>query len=990
MRIESSRRWLARFLVFLALSAAYLYGFPSATITYAVVDLLHLAVGVLAFLLLVVFLVPLLRSATNVARLGWILLAAGTVLGVVLIKIGTPLRLWNWLYAHIVLSLLGVLLLAASWLNSKGWLGQTNVIRALRFASLAILALALSAGLWWARKVGWRDARANRIINPRMAPAAMDREGDGASGKFFPSSAQTIHDVNIPSQYFMKSDACKRCHADIYEQWNSSVHHFSSFNNQWYRKSIEYMQDVVGVKPSKWCAGCHDPALLYSGLFDTPIKKIVNRPEARAGLGCLMCHSIVEVKSTMGQGDFFLEYPKLHELAANENPVIRSLHDFVVRLNPEPHRRTFLKPFMRSETAEFCSSCHKVHLDVPVNHYRWIRGFNEYDNWQASGISGEGARSFYYPKSAMNCADCHMPLVRSHDDGNLQGFVHSHRFPGANTAVPTANEDQTQLDATRKFLQANQLSVDIFAISPEGKELAAPVRNELGKQELSTTFAVGEESEAVLPKGEVGEVRAITAPIDRTEAAVRRGDDVRVDVVVRTRGVGHFFPGGTVDAFDVWLELQATEERGQTIFWSGQVEDHGKGPVDAGAHFYRSLQIDGHGHVINKRNAWATRSVVYVHLIPPGAADTVHYHLHVPEKGGDKITLHARLNYRKFSWYNTQFSFAGVEVPETKQPSSNEKITTPDYDDRQFVFTGDTSNVSGNIKAIPDLPVTVLAEDTKTLLVVPRNALAPQPKTVSLKEEWTRWNDYGIGLFLQGDLKGAAAAFEKITEADPQNPDGWTNIGRVLLQEGDTAGARRVLEKSLAINAKLARTNFFYAKVLREDGDYDGAIAHFRTVLEQFPRDRVAHNELGRVLFLEKRYADAVAEFQKTLAIDPEDLQAHYNLMLCYNGLGEETQAEEHKVRYLRFKADEAAQSITGPYRELHPEDNNERQAIHEHYSVSLAAAPPQKSAIKVVTRKGRSGQAANASASATGKQNPRPSNADSASPPTYDRELRE
>jgi len=953
MRIESSQRWLYRFLILLAASAAYLYGFPLATITYAVVDLFHVAVGVLAFLLLLVSCVPLFRGAANLARVGWMLLAVGTLLGIALIKIGTPLRLWNWLYAHIVLCVLGVLLLVASWLNSKGWLGPTNVIRALRFSSLGILALAISAGLWWTREAGWRDARANRIINPPIAPVSMDREGDGVSGKFFPSSAQTIHDVNIPSEYFMKSDACQRCHADIYAQWNSSMHHFSSFNNQWYRKSIEYMQDVVGVKPSKWCAGCHDPALLYSGLFDTPIKKIVNRPEARAGLGCLMCHSIVEVKSTMGQGDFFLEYPKLHELAASENPVIRSLHDFVVRLNPEPHRRTFLKPFMRSEAAEFCSSCHKVHLDVPVNHYRWIRGFNEYDNWQASGVSGQGARSFYYPKSPSNCADCHMPLVRSNDDGNVNGYVHSHRFPGANTAVPTANEDQTQLEATRKFLQANQLSVDIFAVSPAGKERSEPARNELGKQELSTTFAVGEESEAALPKGEAGEVRAITAPIDRTDAAVRRGDDVRVDVVVRTRGVGHFFPGGTVDAFDVWLELEASDGKGQTIFWSGQVEDNGKGPVDPRAHFYRSLQIDGHGRVINKRNAWATRSVVYVHLIPPGAADTVHYHLHVPENCGDQITLVAKLNYRKFSWYNTQFSFAGVEAPETKRTSSAEKITTPDYDDRHFVFTGDTSNVSGNLKAIPDLPITVLAKDIKTLRVLPGSAPAPQPKIVSVKEEWTRWNDYGIGLFLQGDLKGAAAAFEEITAADPRNPDGWTNIGRVLLQEGDTAGARRVLEESLGINANLARTNFFYAKALREDGDYDGAIAHFKTVVEQFPRDRVVHNELGRVLFLEKRYADAVAEFEKTLAIDPEDLQAHYNLMLCYAGLVEETKAEEHKARYLRFKADEAAQAITGPYRERHPEDNNERQAIHEHFSVALTAARQQKpAATKLATAK--------------------------------------
>src|SRR5438046_9506868 len=89
MRIESSKRGLSRFLILLALTAAYLYGFPSATISYAVVDLLHVAAGVLVFLLLLAFLVPFLWSASNLARLGWILLAAGSLLGIVLIKIGT-------------------------------------------------------------------------------------------------------------------------------------------------------------------------------------------------------------------------------------------------------------------------------------------------------------------------------------------------------------------------------------------------------------------------------------------------------------------------------------------------------------------------------------------------------------------------------------------------------------------------------------------------------------------------------------------------------------------------------------------------------------------------------------------------------------------------------------------------------------------------------------------------------------------------------------
>src|SRR4029077_10386879 len=190
---------------------------------------------------------------------------------------------------------------------------------------------------------------------------------------------------------------------------------------------------------------------------------------------------------------------------------------------------------------------------------------------------------------------------------------------GANTAVPTANNDPEQLAQSVKFLQDKQVTVDVFAISPAGQEIAAKSSSPLaGGQELSTTFAVGEEADISAPKGPSGEARPITAPLGRVNASVRRGRDYRLDVVVRTRKVGHFFPGGTVDAFDVWLELQATDDKGQIIYWSGKVDEDGKGPVEKGAHFYRSQQIDAHGNLVNKRNAWASRAVVYVHLIPPG------------------------------------------------------------------------------------------------------------------------------------------------------------------------------------------------------------------------------------------------------------------------------------------------------------------------------------------------------------------------------------
>src|SRR6185436_2958517 len=127
--------------------------------------------------------------------------------------------------------------------------------------------------------------------------------------------------------------------------------------------------------------------------------------------------------------------------------------------------KTFLKAFHRKDTAEFCSTCHKVHLDQPVNDYRGFRGFNDYDAWQASGVSGQGARAFYYLPKPKRGADGQMRLVDSQDARHIGGKIHEHRFLAANTAIPFVNRDETQLRKTIEFLQNKQVTVDIFGIS---------------------------------------------------------------------------------------------------------------------------------------------------------------------------------------------------------------------------------------------------------------------------------------------------------------------------------------------------------------------------------------------------------------------------------------------------------------------------------------------------------------------------------------------
>ena len=107
-------------------------------------------------------------------------------------------------------------------------------------------------------------------------------------------------------------------------------------------------------------------------------------------------------------------------------------------------------------------------------------------------------------------------------------------------------------------------------------------------------------------------------------------------------------------------------------------------------------------------------------------------------------------------------------------------------------------------------------------------------------------------------------------------------------------------------------------------------------VSAKYPRDRVVLNQIGRILFLQRNYADALKALEARRLVDPEDLQMHYTAMLCYRGLGRLDEAAREEKLFLRFKAEEASQAITAGRRLERPEENNERQQIHEHESVPL------------------------------------------------------
>jgi tetratricopeptide (TPR) repeat protein len=708
--------------------------------------------------------------------------------------------------------------------------------------------------------------------------------GSKEGEKYFqPSQARTATGKFIPAETLMMDDYCKKCHEDAYQGWFHSSHRFSSFNNPAYLFSIKETREVSmkrtgSMRSSRWCAGCHDVVPLFSGAFDDPNFDMQNHPTANAGITCTACHSITHINSTIGNSAYTIEEPIHYPFASSTNDVLQWVNNVLVKAKPDFHKKTFLKPFMKS--AEYCSVCHKVSLPAEVTHYKeWLRGQNHYDSHLLSGGSGHGARSFYYPpKSEPNCNGCHMPLKPSEDfaanffnpTNSSQRYIHDHLFPSANTALPYLRGDHDIVKEHDAF-GTNTVRVDIFALK-EGGTIDSP----------------------------------ILAPLRPTLPTLKRGQKYLLEIVLRTTPrLAHHFSQGTVDSNEIWVDLQATSG-GRTIARSGGLGPHGE--VDEWSHFVNVYMLDKDGNRIDRRNAQDIFTPLYNNQIPPGSGQVVHYEFTVPPDLAAPLDVQVQLKYRKF--------------------------------DTLFVnyFMGTNHQASDPFRISNSLPIRIISSDRLSLPVESAPALASPPPPSSIPE-WMRWNDYGIGLLNKGDkgsekgeLIQATYAFEQVERLG--RADGPVNLARVYFKEGRLEDAVEALQRAGRMNPPPPRWTvaWFSGLVNKQNGYLDKAITEFKSILEDrypeldqrgfdFSKDYEVLNELGQTLFerakMERGEArkeqregllrQAMDRFQATLALDSENLTAHYNLALIHAQLGNTAQAAEHRRLHEKYRPDDNA-----------------------------------------------------------------------------------
>jgi Tfp pilus assembly protein PilF len=853
---------------------------------YQLMFLLHLTLGLIFVLPVLVFGVTHWRNARKrpnrrAVRAGYALLAAALAL----------------LLSGFALTRLDFFEVKDPGLRGAAY--WIHVATPLLAAWLFVLHRLAGPRIRWRLGAGWLAATALfaalMLVLQTQDPRRWNVEGpESGLAYFFPSLARTASGEFIPASALMMDAYCEGCHPDVHRGWAESMHRFSSFNNPAYLFSVRETRRVAlerdgDVQASRFCAGCHDPVPFFSGSFDAPDFDDVNDPTARAGITCSACHAITHVNSVRGNADYTIEEPLHYPFATSDSAALQWLNHQLVKAKPTFHQRTFLKPLHRE--AEFCGTCHKVHLPPELNRYKWLRGQNHYDSYLLSGVSGHGVASFYYPPKAVdNCAECHMPLQASEDfgaadfDESGERKIHDHHFPSANTAIPhLLGRPEWVNDAHRSFLEG-ALRVDLFGIK-EGGAIDGPLH----------------------------------APLGPEVPTLEPGESYLVEVVIRTLTLGHAFTQGTADSNEVWLEIDA-HAGDRSLGRSGAVGADGS--VDPWAHFVNATVLDRDGKRIDRRNAQDIFVSLYDHQIPPGAADVVHFRLEVPDDASGPITLEVSLRYRKF---DTTFvrhfqgdAFRGNDLP----------ITT-------------LARASLTLPVVGGPPV--------------EPPPAPEfPEWERWNDYGIGLLRKGTSGSSKGELRQAEAAFrrvESLGRAEGALNLGRVYLKEGRLREAAEALARAGSHDPPALPWSLA---WFSALVDQQNGYLEEARTRFEALADtrfadarargfDFSQDVRLLVALGQTLFelakLERgeaqrvRRAELLAEarsaFERALVIDPEHVSAHFNLSLIHVQLGDDSGAGHHRELHARYKPDDNARDrAVAIHRRENPAANHAAEAI--------------------------------------------------------------
>ncbi|HEX3661474.1 MAG TPA: tetratricopeptide repeat protein [Acidobacteriaceae bacterium] len=421
-------------------------------------------------------------------------------------------------------------------------------------------------------------------------------------GIAMPGNAAVVGGKFLPASAFPDAAYCGHCHQEAYHQWRQALH-ANSFRTPFYRASVNLLIHSKGIAFARHCDSCHNPIAVLSGALNP--NSSLDRSFDRDGVTCTVCHSIQSVSSKLGNGSYVMGVPAVM-VDARGRRIPGIVPDTEILAHLDRHSKAVMQDFYR--TPVFCSACHKANLPPELNHYKWIRAFTTYDEWQTSKFSQQNPLTFY-TADYKSCQDCHMKRVRAvlPDYGSSQGMIASHRWLAGNTAVPFYYGYNEQLKQTIAFLQSGDyLNLDLFALRPTNGSMVAP--------------------------------------LGTTAFDVKPDTNLEVWVVVQNRNIGHSLLPEVRDLYQAWIQFTVMDAAGAKIYESGFLNPDGT--LDQRAHKFDNRPVDGNGEFVDSHKVWTIHSVAYDNTIQAGRSTLVRYAFHIPAQAHFPLTITASVNYR--------------------------------------------------------------------------------------------------------------------------------------------------------------------------------------------------------------------------------------------------------------------------------------------------------------------------------------------------------
>lgn len=623
--------WLHSFLLVLIGTGFSHYFFAAHSSLWQIVNLLHILFGVLLFLTLFPYLFFHVMHTHGVRRLGMFLTGI-PLLAALATSVYTGLQMmWQGqlesqlarqslhLNAAIIVTLFVVMhillhrfSLPKHRKNKPDGYYKTLTKLPTAFTVTIVGALSFTAILYFT------DLYTNQAYSE--LPAVEDYQYRYGPHPFKPSLTTTEQQKFIDIKALNNSDKCAICHADIAKQWQASAHRQAASDKS-YETNVTLLAQKKGIAATRYCEGCHAPLALLSGeLSEGGTHGGVDDSIAnREGVNCQSCHGISDIVNTKGVASYHMSIPSPYLFETSDNLLLKQLNLYLIRLSPQQHRKDMNSPIISDSS--YCASCHAQFIDRDVNDWGWIQMQDEYSAWLGSPFSGGDDPKFAASKK-QRCQDCHMPLVAADDpSANSENMVRDHRFIAANTMLPTLNGDKKHLQLTKDFLQANKVQI---TIDPPARKKATESAMRLNES-----------------------LRAISIQ----PHYYYRGETAQLKVIVSNTGVGHNFPGGTVDINQVWVELSVVDAEGIEIYSNGNVNK--QGILDHDAYQYRSIPVDRKGNHVWQHDLFNMVGKSSMNVIKAGESDVVDYQFVLPYWVKGPISVSAVVKYRKF---NTRYA----------------------------------------------------------------------------------------------------------------------------------------------------------------------------------------------------------------------------------------------------------------------------------------------------------------------------------------------